>query len=108
MTQAETANPTDSSTRSSEHHGSASPNLSGWSVVGAWSLSIAFHTLLFLVMLLLVFPYSVRDKAPLPPAPRVELVGTIDGTAFVNTPEPSLPVRLPNPLRPSNGRIRHW
>jgi hypothetical protein len=77
------------------HVGSASSNLSGRAVLAAWFISIGAHTLAFVGMLLLVFPFTPQGKARELPA--TTIVGPLDGTSAVPTPltEPTRPVEVP-------------
>ncbi|RME41397.1 MAG: hypothetical protein D6788_01305, partial [Planctomycetota bacterium] len=92
-----------------EHSGSASWTLSGRAVLGAWLLSAAVHTFLFLLLLFLVFPFG-RPKEATPPDARVEIVGPIDAptTASAPTPRPAQHLEAPAPkrLRPPTDDIR--
>ncbi len=78
-----------------DHKGSASVNLSGWSVLIAWSISVGVHAVVFVGMLILVFPFSARDDVPIVPPKRVHLVGSLEGASFVDTPRADLPDAIP-------------
>lgn len=90
MTQAQTSEPTASQRTVSDRHGAASPNLTGTKILAAWLMSLAVHVLLLFVMLALVFPFAGDEKETVPPTTHVELVGSVDGVSFVNTPMPGL------------------
>ncbi len=88
MTKPESAE-TDVPDTSSEHRGSASTNLTGRAVVAAWVVSIAVHGLLFLGMLVLVFPFGGREDSPTDfTATHAEIVGSLDGMSLMPTPVP--------------------
>lgn len=102
MNPAETGEINRPSKLSPRHRGSASVNLSGWSVLTAWIVSVLFHVLVFVGMLILVFPFAARDQEPVKPASHIQLIGSLDATAFTDTPNPELPnaVPIPDPLAP--------
>lgn len=89
------------------HEGSASPNLTGKSVLLSWISSIFFHIMLLGAMYLLVFPYS-------PPRPEVEhavtfaqVVGDVDATGTAPVPpSPAPPTSAPPSQQADNSSVR--
>lgn len=73
-----------------DHEGSASPVLSGRLVVLVWLISILLHTVILLVTLAIVFPFTPHE-APESPTVHVEIVGNPDatGVASPQAPNPS-------------------
>jgi hypothetical protein len=71
------------------HHGSASSNLSGRSVLVAWLLSIGVHFVILLIVGNVIFSFA-SNAAPERPASHAEIIGSVHSTAFVATPPPEM------------------
>lgn len=79
------------------HEGSAPLNLSGQAVLAAWVISICVHTVAFVGMILLVFPFTPQNKARDLPTARTSIVGPVDAASFVPSPKHDLtrPIEVP-------------
>jgi hypothetical protein len=75
----------------SGHEDSASPNLTGRAVVTAWIVSVAFHAVLFLGMLSLVFPFASSEEDAEPVVVHAEIIDSLDPTPFTGV----IPERIP-------------
>lgn len=86
MTQADTIERRTPSWFEYGHEGSASFNLSGRAVLTAWVISVVVHTLLFVGMLGLVFPFSPSVEEPEPIVVHAEFIDRVE------PPSPTLPL----------------
>lgn len=66
-------------------------------ILTAWGLSLLFHAGLFVVMLALVFPFSPEKQPPVRPVARIDLVGSVDGSAFSQRAGRDLPLPAAQP-----------
>jgi hypothetical protein len=79
------------------HRGSASFNLSGRTVLGAWIVSIVAHVLLLYVVGGLMFPFSGSGTASELPVARADIVGPVHTASQVPSSGPDLKRRVEVP-----------
>ncbi len=80
---------------------SASTRLGGHAFLAAWLASILVHIAGLAGMFFLVFPFTMQESDADSPTPYVQLVGPVDGTAFVpsDAPDASPPMLAPDASR---------
>jgi len=94
MTEADIVNPRTDFWLDSGHEESASINLSGRAVLTSWVISIAVHALMFIGMVILVFPFSPSPEEAEPQVVYAEIVDSMKSTV---TP-PTLPREMLTPV----------
>ncbi len=90
MASLETSEPTGATPVLRRHEGSASMSLSSKALLTAWLASILAHLAALVCMFFLVFPFTLQESGAEPAAPRVQLLGPLDGAGFVPSELPDL------------------
>ncbi len=75
-----------------DHEGSASPVLSGRTVIIIWVISILLHLGALLVLAMILFPFVPREDSNVQSV-RVEIVGDPESTSFSASPSPTSTVK---------------